>query len=85
MSQQCDFSISVTEVNLLASTEEVQSIASPNYPLNYSNNVKRTFIIHSPVGSHVKLIISDLAIQNNCRNDHLIIYDGKLYYLIFNQ
>ena len=39
----------------------------------------RSFIIHSPEGSGVKLDILDLAVESSCNYDTLRIYDGKLY------
>ena len=57
---------------------EFQAISSPNYPMDYPIGVERTFIIHSPEDSHVKLIFWDLSIERNVLNgDRLIIYDGK--------
>ena len=63
----------------MATTEEFRLISSPNYPGFYPNNADITFIIHSPNGTLVKVTFLDLAIQDGCNFDNLIIYDGKLY------
>ena len=71
--------ISVTTINstnTLTTTDEIQAISSPNYPMNYSINVELIFTIHSPEGSNVKLSFLDLLLEGRCF-DPLIIYDGK--------
>ena len=61
----------------LTTAEQFHAISSPNYPGNYPNDVDRTFIIRTPVGSSVKLVILDLSIESSCSYDTLRIYDGK--------
>ena len=76
------FFVSVTTASAtitLATAEQFHAISSPNYPGNYPNGVDRSFIIHSPEGSSVKLDILDLEIESSCNYDTLRIYDGKLY------
>ena len=77
--------ISVTtfsSILTLASSEEFHAFSSPEYPENYPNNRNRTFIIRSPIGSHVKLTFLDLSIQGSCTSDSLIIFDGNLHFMI---
>ena len=64
----------------LATTEDVQAISSPNYPIFYTNELNITFIIYSPVGTHVKLVFMDLVLEytyDYCYYDEFIIYEGK--------
>ena len=71
--------ISVTTINsmnTLTTTDEIQAISSPNYPMNYPSNVELIFIIHSPEGSNVKLSFLDLLLDRRFF-DPLIIYDGE--------
>ena len=66
----------------LTTTEESQNISSPNYPGRYPRFTDITFIIHSPEGSHVKLIFLDLSIDDQCRFGHLIIYNGQFHNIV---
>ena len=73
----------------LNAVNDFESFTSPSWPNHYPNYAYQEFIIHSPVGTVVKLDVLDLELEDGCLFDTVTIYNGKYLldlhsFLIFN-
>ena len=63
-------------------TSPGSTIVSPNYPSNYTNNLRCQTTVRFPSGQRVnaQFLAFDLESDFRCRNDWLVAYDGPSTY-----
>ena len=56
-------------------------LCSPNYPLDYDNNLRNEYIIEAPAGENVTITFNSLnfpySFYSVCTYDYIIIYEGN--------
>ncbi|XP_052259361.1 deleted in malignant brain tumors 1 protein-like isoform X2 [Dreissena polymorpha] len=59
-------------------TDPIGVITSPNFPNDYNNNERCTWIIKAPEGSQINLNFTDVVMESHklCRLDHLELFNG---------
>ncbi|KAH3830038.1 hypothetical protein DPMN_103275 [Dreissena polymorpha] len=59
-------------------TDPIGVITSPNFPYDYNNNERCTWVINAPEGSRINVNITDFAMEYHvqCRHDYLEIFNG---------
>ncbi|XP_052271847.1 deleted in malignant brain tumors 1 protein-like [Dreissena polymorpha] len=59
-------------------TDPIGVITSPNFPNDYNNNTRCTWIIKAPEGSQINLNFTDFVMESHeqCRLDHLELFNG---------
>ncbi|KAH3856502.1 hypothetical protein DPMN_099092 [Dreissena polymorpha] len=59
-------------------TDPIGFITSPNFPSDYNNNERCTWVINAPEGSRIHLNFTDFVMESHdlCRNDYLELFNG---------
>ncbi|XP_052259358.1 deleted in malignant brain tumors 1 protein-like, partial [Dreissena polymorpha] len=59
-------------------TDPMGFITSPNFPNDYNNNERCTWVINAPEGSLINVNITDFAMEphDQCTNDYLELFNG---------
>ena len=54
-------------------------LCSPNYPLDYDNNLRNEYIIEAPAGETVTITFNTFNLESDaaCEYDYIIIYEGN--------
>ncbi|KAH3817670.1 hypothetical protein DPMN_119225 [Dreissena polymorpha] len=59
-------------------TDPIGVIKSPNFPFDYRNDERCTWVINAPVGGRINVNFTDFAMESDskCKNDYLEFFNG---------